>query len=162
MKRSGRLKRRVPLRQSGLASKRPPAGSTVKSRVSTFKPSRGGYTALDAAWRATVLEAQGNRCRWPGERCDGGERPDGFVCETGLRLTVHHGVRRGVKKWRHDPRNGLVLCLAHHHDADHVDPAEWKAKPCLLADSWVEAGGWFQNGELVTPGEWWRINDVQR
>lgn len=100
----------------------------------------------DREWSEAVRSA--GKCLWPGG------------CVTGAGLTAHHGVRRDVAEFRHDLRNGLCLCAVHHAEAE-ADPWEWKITPGLLADGWVAAGGWFQGGVLVTPGDWRRSLGIE-
>ena len=136
--------KRTPLKPRTTRLKRTQFRPKPGKRRTTFaiKPS-SGYSPKDAAWSQAVKDRCGHRCMWP----------EG--CRTGLRLQAHHGIRRDVYQHRHNPDNGLALCIAHHAEAES-DPTEWKMTPSLMGDEWIAAGGWYQDGKLFTPGRWRR------
>lgn len=100
----------------------------------------------DKEFQLVVIGRDG-RCMWPGG-C-------GHSVSSFNNLQGHHGIARRIKKFRHDLRNGITLCLRHHNKAE-ANPAEWRMSPYRDGETWIEAGGWLQDGELVTPGMWRR------
>lgn len=86
-------------------------------------------------WGAVVRELWEYKCAFPG-------------CKEGP-LEAHHLISRRYKLWRHDPRNGVLLCRRHHemgskriiHWLERYHPVVtmwyWPAKRrlCKLADT---------------------------
>jgi len=70
------------------------------------------------------------------------------VCGRMDGLEAHHLISRGHKAFKDDPRNGLLLCWAHHHGSKlspHGSPKafrEWMAENRPEQAAWVEANRW--------------------
>ena len=72
-------------------------------------------------------------------------------------LEAHHLISRGRKAFKDDPRNGLLLCWAHHHGSKlspHGSPKafrEWMTKNRPEQAAWVEENRWKITPSTANP-----------
>lgn len=65
------------------------------------------------------------------------------------KLEFHHLIGRGVKSFRHDPRNFAILCTEHHTQSNKLSPHkapkafdEWMEFHLPSQWAWVKANQW--------------------
>ena len=66
----------------------------------------------DKEWKEKIKSLYGNKCAIPG-------------CLNIKRLNAHHIIPIEIKKFRHDEKNGILLCPGHHKffiNSAHKDP----------------------------------------
>lgn len=102
------------LKQSGFK-----ADSTIKPKKST-KSTRSGLAdkwmqKADGLWSRLIALMHGHRCMMCNARLRSADSPPK---DDHLPVgEAHHGIGRGVKLFRHDPKNGFYFCSrCHKHD----------------------------------------------